>query len=48
MCEENFEINTKSLTDALPACNSTGTGTTTNQMYDENGETVSEDNILIL
>lgn len=41
MCAENFEIYTKSLTDALPICNSTGTGTATNQQYDENGETVS-------
>lgn len=37
MRAENFEIQTKSLTDELPVCHSTGTGTATNQIYKEDG-----------
>lgn len=37
MRAENLETQTKSLTDELPVCKSTGTGKATNQLYGENG-----------
>ncbi|XP_055323661.1 TGF-beta-activated kinase 1 and MAP3K7-binding protein 1-like [Sitodiplosis mosellana] len=45
MRAENIDIQAKSLTDGLPICNSTGTGTATNQLYDENGSTAGEHHI---
>lgn len=38
MRAEHIDTHTKSLTDELPVCNSTGTGIVTNQFYDENGD----------
>lgn len=37
MRSETIETQTKSLTDELPVCHSTGTGTVTNQLYREDG-----------
>lgn len=37
MRSEHVEAHTKSLTDELPVCHLTGTGTATNQFYGENG-----------
>lgn len=45
MRAENIETHTKSLTDELPVCSSTGTGIVTNQFYDENGTTAGEQDI---
>lgn len=45
MRAENIDAHTKSLTDGLPVCNCTGTGSASNQLYDENGTTVGEHHI---
>lgn len=37
MCSESMEAQAISLTDELPVCDSTGTGTVRNQLYREDG-----------